>query len=447
MKSGIPLAGVAPVVQDVAMSARAPLFLAFRYLRPRRSFVSVITLISVLGVAVGVLMMVVVRAVMLGFEADFRATLMGAEPHVLLVAGAQTPAEPDWRAALDRARSRPETASAAPYAGGMLYLAVGDRQTGAQTFGLEVAGAQPVLAKLARHLVGGDLKLAPGTIVLPDYQAGELGVDVGDEISVYAGGNVNAAVRDYSRANEEEDATRKKAILESIRLHPQPLIVAGILRSDTGGYNAYVALETGRRLFRLDGGAVTGVAVELVEPEAAADFRDRLQPQLPGWALTLWTDAGEARLAAMRNEQTMMQFVLSIIALVAAFSVMNTTITVTTQKRREIGVLAALGCRRGQILGIFLNQAGVVGLLGTGLGLGGSLLVLWLRDDLRSLLAAATGGQVHAVEGVFLSTIPALVRPWDVTLTCLTSLGLCLLAGLIPAWFAARVDPAVALRD
>jgi lipoprotein-releasing system permease protein len=168
---------------------------------------------------------------------------------------------------------------------------------------------------------------------------------------------------------------------------------------------------------------------------------------LPGWEFTLWTDAGEARLAAMRNEQTMMQFVLSIIALVAAFSVMNTTITVTTQKRREIGVLAALGCRRGQILGIFLNQAGVVGLLGTGLGLGGSLLVLWLRDDLRALLAAATGGQVHAVEGVFLATIPALVRPGDVVLTCLTSLGLCLLAGLIPAWFAARVDPAVALRD
>ncbi len=431
------------VVHDGVMPARAPLFLAFRYLRPRRSFVSVITVISVLGIAVGVLMMVVVRAVMLGFEADFRATLMGAEPHVLLAAGAQAPAEPDWRAVLERVRSLPETVSAAPYAGGMLYLAAGDRQTGAQTFGLDPVGAQPVLAKLARHLLGGDLKLAPGTIVLPDYQAGELGVDVGDEISVYAGSNV----REYSRANEEADEGRRRAILEAIRLNPQTLKVAGILRSETGGYNAYVSLETGRRLFRLEGQAVSGLAVELAEPEVATAFRDLLQPSLSGWQWTLWTDAGEARLAAMRNEQTMMQFVLSIIALVAAFSVMNTTITVTTQKRREIGVLAALGCRRGQILGIFLNQAGVVGLLGTGLGLGGSLLVLWLRDDLRALLAAATGGQVHAVEGVFLSTIPALLRPGDVAVTCLTSLGLCLLAGLIPAWFAARVDPAVALRD
>jgi lipoprotein-releasing system permease protein len=447
VRGGIPVAASPRLVQDGGMPARAPLFLALRYLRPRRSFLSVITLISVLGVAVGVLMMVVVRAVMLGFEADFRATLMGAEPHVLLAAGDKTPAGPDWQAVLERVRRESGTVSAAPYAGGMLYLAAGDRQTGAQTFGLEIAAAQPVLAKLARHLLDGDLDLKPGTVVLPDYQAAELGVGVGDEISVYAGNNVNAAVRDYSRANEEADAARRRAILEAIRLNPQPLVVAGILRSETGGYNAYVDLDTGRRLFSLGDGAVTGLAVELTRPEAAEDYRDRLQPQLPGWEFTLWTDAGEARLAAMHNEQVMMQFVLSIIALVAAFSVMNTTITVTTQKRREIGVLAALGCRRGQILGIFLNQAGVVGLLGTGLGLGGSLLVLWLRDDLRALLAVVTGGQVHAVEGVFLSTIPALVRPWDVALTCLTSFGLCLLAGLIPAWFAARVDPAVALRD
>ncbi len=441
------MAVAASVVHDDVMSARAPLFLAFRYLRPRRSFVSVITVISVLGIAVGVLMMVVVRAVMLGFEADFRATLMGSEPHVLLAAGTPAPAEADWRAVLERVLTQPEVVSVAPYAGGMLYLAAGDRQSRAETYGLEPSGARPMLAKLARHLLDGDLDLAPGTIVLPDHQAGMLGVELGDEISVYAGDNVNAAMREYSRANEEDDPGHRRAILEAIRLHPQTLVVSGILRSETGGYNAYVSLETGRRLFRLEEQAVSGLAVELVEPEAATTYRDLVQPRLPGWRFTLWTDAGEARLAAMRNEQTMMQFVLSIIALVAAFSVMNTTITVTTQKRREIGVLAALGCRRGQILGIFLNQAGVVGLLGTGLGLAGSLLVLWLRDDLRALLAAATGGQVHAVEGVFLATIPALVRPWDVTLTCVTSLGLCLLAGLIPAWFAARVDPAVALRD
>jgi lipoprotein-releasing system permease protein len=149
----------------------------------------------------------------------------------------------------------------------------------------------------------------------------------------------------------------------------------------------------------------------------------------------------------MRNEQTMMQFVLSIIALVAAFSVMNTTITVTTQKRREIGVIAAIGGKRGQIVNVFLIQATIVGVLGTVIGLIGSLLVLHLRNDVREFLALLTGGQIHAVEGVFLSSIPAHIQPWDVALTCTTSILLCILAGFLPAWFAARMEPASALRD
>jgi lipoprotein-releasing system permease protein len=126
---------------------------------------------------------------------------------------------------------------------------------------------------------------------------------------------------------------------------------------------------------------------------------------------------------------------------------MNTTITVTTQKRREIGVLAAIGGRQDQIVGVFLLQAVIVGVLGTGIGLVGSLLVLWLRNDVRELLTMVTGGQVHAVEGVFLSSIPAHLQPWDVAVTCLISILLCIVAGFLPAWFATRMEPAEALRD
>ncbi len=425
------------------MLKSASLFLALRHLRPRRSFVSVITIISVLGVAVGVLMMIVVRAVMLGFEVDFRDTLMGSEPHVLISRAGSGPA---WQDALAGVRARPETVSAAPYAGGMLYMAAGDYQTGGPALALPPAQALPVLEKLRRHLLAGSLDLKEGTIVLSDHHAGQLGVDVGGEISVYAGQNVNEAVRQYSRANEEDAAENKKAILDAIRLRPRKLAVAGILRAETGGYTAWLGLETGKDIFQPAGG-VTGIAIELANPERAVEFQAAAAPELPGWGFTLWTDAGEARLAAMRNEQTMMQFVLSIIALVAAFSVMNTTITVTTQKRKEIGVLAALGAPRGQVVRVFVLQAAIVGVLGTGFGVTGALLVLWLREDIRALLAALTGGQIHAVEGVFLSSIPAFIQPVDVALTCLISLVLCLLAGLIPAWAAARVEPAEALRD
>ena len=149
----------------------------------------------------------------------------------------------------------------------------------------------------------------------------------------------------------------------------------------------------------------------------------------------------------MSNERIMMWIVLMIIAVVAAFSVMNTTITVTTQKRREIGVLTALGSRQSQIIGIFVSQAAVVGTLGTVIGLALSGLVLWLRDDIRMGIAVLSGGNTDSASGMFLATIPAQIDPAFITLTCLGSITLCLLAALPPAWLAARVDPAVALRD
>lgn len=429
------------------MLNNAALFLALRYLRPRRSFVSVITLISILGVAVGVLMMIVVRAVMMGFEADFRETLMGAKPHLLFSqsADAGASAKP-WPEALQEVRREQEVISGTAYAGGLLYLANGDLQTRTVLLGIPPADAPRHLRKITPHLLAGNLSLEAGTLVLGDQYANELGAQIGDELSVYASQNVNNAVRQYSDANEADDEASRKAILDKIRLHPQKLRVSGILNQEAAGFIAYTSLATGQELFQL-GSGVTGIALELANPQLAANLAADLRARFPGWKTELWSDDDSARLAAMGNEQTMMQFVLSIIALVAAFSVMNTTITVTTQKRREIGVLAAIGGRQDQIVGVFLLQAVIVGVLGTGIGLVGSLLVLWLRNDVRELLTMVTGGQVHAVEGVFLSSIPAHLQPWDVAVTCLISILLCIVAGFLPAWFATRMEPAEALRD
>ncbi len=428
------------------MPAPASLFLALRYLRPRRSFVSIITLISILGVAVGVLMMIVVRAVMMGFEVDFRETLMGAKSHVLFSQDTGSASARPWPESLKIIRANAEVISATPYAGGLLYLANGDFQTGTQVIGISTADAPRHLRKITPHLLAGTLSLADGTLVLSDRNAEELGINLGDEVSVYAAENVNDAVRQYSDANEQDDDAKRKAILEKIRLNAQKLKVVGIVNHEAAGFLAYTSLTTGQQLFKL-GQEVTGIASELAHPEDSADLATALHSQLPGWKAQLWSDDDSARLAAMRNEQTMMQFVLSIIALVAAFSVMNTTITVTTQKRREIGVIAAIGGKRGQIVNVFLIQATIVGVLGTVIGLIGSLLVLHLRNDVREFLALLTGGEIHAVEGVFLSSIPAHIQPWDVALTCTTSILLCILAGFLPAWFAARMEPASALRD
>ena len=143
----------------------------------------------------------------------------------------------------------------------------------------------------------------------------------------------------------------------------------------------------------------------------------------------------------------MMWFVMSFVILVAAFSVMNTTITVTVQKRREIGILTALGSRISQIVGIFMSQALVVALLGTVLGYVGGMTVLWLRNDIREWVGKHLGRKIFDPAIYGLESLPAFTEPLDIVVICTVSVILCLAAAFLPAYFAARVDPAVALRD
>ena len=426
------------------MPQDAPTFLALRYLRPKRSFVSVITLVSLAGVAVGVLMMIVVKSVMLGFDADFRETLLGSEAHLRLERGEDSaPArEAD---VLAQARAHPQTLSASPYAGGILYARLGDYQAGFPVLGFAPGEAAAPVEKVRRHLLEGDLTLADGTVVLSDFASRALGAKLGDEISVYDSQAVNRAARQFKAAMDETDAEKKKALHRAIRLGSRPLRVAGIFRGESGGLTGYTSLATGRELFHLAPDAITGVALELRDPYAVPTVAEALA--FPGWKARTWLDEGEARLAAMRNEQILMTVILWIIAVVAAFAVMNTTITVTTQKRKEIGVLTALGCRTRDIVRLFTIKAAIIGGLGVALGVALSLLVLWLRNDLRALIAQATASQVHAIEGVFLAEIPARLSWLNVGLAAGGSFLLCLLAGFLPAWFAARLEPAEALRD
>lgn len=427
------------------MPKDASLFLALRYLRPQRSFVSVITIVSLLGVAVGVLMLIVVKSVMLGFDTDFRETLLGSEPHLRLERNLTEPGGPDWEELLATTRLHPSVLSATAFAGGTLYAGFGDAQAGFPVLGIDPPAATALLAKLETHLIEGSLDLGDGEIVLSDFAARQLGATIGDEITVYESSAVNRAARKFQEAINETDRDRQMEMRRAISLDSRKATVAAILRGETGGYNAYASLVTGRDWFHL-GDSVTGMVFELKTPYEAAEVAKALLPDV-GWVAHTWLDEGEARLAAMRNEQIMMTIILWIIAVVAAFSVMNTTITVTTQKRREIGVLTALGCRAGDIVRIFVTKAAIIGGLGVLIGLSLSLLALWFRNDLRNAIASLTSSQVHAIEGVFLAEIPSHLTFTDVALACGGSFVLCLVAALLPAWFAARLDPAVALRD
>lgn len=434
-----------------AMLSNATIFLARRYLRAKRSFVSVITVISILGVAVGVLAMIVISAVMQGFEGEFRQSLIGSEPHILLHPQNHKPSDVQPVAAvLDKLRGQPEVLAACSYINGAMYAEREGTQSGIDdVFGLPADGARFYMAKIAKHHLEGTLTLRDGGVVCPDYIAAQLNAHPDDKISVYASTNVTSAVQRFRTASDEQDEAKRHAAYKEIKLHPQELTLLGYTRAETAGPYGYTTLATAQQIFGL-GEQVSGVLIELHQPGEVKAVMQRFTTAgiVPdGWSASLWTDAGDARLAAMSNERIMMGIVLMIIFIVAAFSVMNTTITVTTQKRREIGMLTALGSRQSQIIGIFVSQAAVVGTVGTVIGLGVSGLVLWLRNDLRAGIAMLSGGNANSAEGMFLATIPAHIDPWFILATCIGSITLCLLAALPPAWLAARVDPAVALRD
>ncbi|MBE2287128.1 MAG: FtsX-like permease family protein [Prosthecobacter sp.] len=432
------------------MLSNATLFLARRYLRAKRSFVSVITIVSILGVAVGVLMMIVVSSVMKGFEGEFRKVLIGSEPHVLLHPQNKKPASPQAAAeVLAKVKAQPEVLAASTYISSAMYAEREGQQSGMDVIGLPADGATFYMAKIAKHRVEGSLELKHGGLVCADYIAGQLDAHPGDKISVYAATNVTTAVQRFRVASDEQDEKKRHAAYKEIKLHPKEIILQGSVRAETAGVYGYTTLETAQQIFGL-GDQVSGILIELKQPGDVKEVIKRFEAAniIPaGWNAALWTDAGDARLAAMSNERVMMWIVLMIIAVVAAFSVMNTTITVTTQKRREIGVLTALGSRQGQIISIFVAQAAFVGTLGTVIGLVLSGLVLTFRDDIRMGIAVLSGGNADSASGMFLATIPAQIEPWFVAVTCIGSISLCLLAALPPAWLAARVDPAVALRD
>ncbi len=432
------------------MLSNATFFLARRYLRAKRSFVSVITLISILGVAVGVLMMIVVSSVMKGFEGEFRKVLIGSQPHILLHPEGKKPT--DVKSAADvlaKVRQQPDVLDASSYINSVMYAEHDGLQSGMDVLGLPEDGAKFYMAKLAKHKLEGSLELVPDGVVCADYLTGQLNAHPGDKISVYASSNVTSAVKRYHAAMDLQDKTKQQAAYDQIKLNPKEIKLVGSIRSDTGGTYGYVTLATAQQIFGF-GDQISGVLIELKQPGDVKDVIKRFTAAgiVPtGWSASLWTDEGDARLAAMSNERVMMWIVLLIIAVVAAFSVMNTTITVTMQKRREIGVLTALGSRQSQIIGIFVSQAAFVGTLGTLTGLVLSGLVLHFRDDIRMGIAVLSGGSASADSGMFLATIPAQIEPWFIVVTCIGSITLCLLAALPPAWLAARVDPAVALRD
>lgn len=429
----------------------APLFLALRYLRPTRSFISVITVISMLGVMLGVGVLVFVMSVFSGWQREFRQMLIGFEPHAMVqpMNSRDEPAASQWREVRKTLAAHPEVASAVPIAEGVVFVENESSLQGVRVIGMADEADNALLQKLKKHLKEGKFDLKGDSIVLSDKFAREIGAKIGDTLVVHAAESVDQFIQQVREIPEDTEEKKRAEALDNVTVLSKDLTLVATLRADTAGLRGYVPLHIAQEFFNLDSN-VSGIELELkdadnAEPILDAIYRSGGIPETWGW--NTWVQEHGPMLESVENQRTMMWFILLFIMLVAAICVMNTTITVTVKKRREIGILTALGTRAWQIIAIFVSQAGIVALFGVVAGLGGGFFFLGIRNWLRDQIAALTGRDIFPQDIYFLSSIPAHTNLADLFTICTTAVALCLLAALVPAWFAARVDPAVALRD
>ncbi|MBA3607051.1 MAG: ABC transporter permease [Chthoniobacterales bacterium] len=422
------------------------LFLALRYLKPKRTFVSIITLVSVFGVTLGVMVLILVIAVMTGFDRELRQKVIDFDAHILVTTESVMN---NWRDRTVQIRNTPNVVATAPYIQGPVIVEFQGRRLAPMIRGIDPVEEEKVIP-LRKFIKLGKLDLDGDKTALGVELAQKLGMTVGDKLTVYSPGNLGEVLDKLKELDQKQGEEKQRAVddLREVVL-PKELTVTAIF--ETGQYLhdsefLLVPIFVGQELYGL-GDALHGLTVKTTNPDNAFEVKQAIEKflQPPEYAQT-WIEMNKQYFDAVSLERTVMAFLLFFIVIVAAFGIMNTLITVTVQKRREIGIMKAVGASIGQIMGVFLFQGIVVGIFGTLSGLGMGMLLIRFRNEFSRWLANTLQIEIFPRSVYQFSEIPAEVIPSDVVRICVAAFIICSLAALIPAYFAARVDPVKALR-
>ena len=410
------------------------LILGWRYTRAgratrRNGFISFISGVSMLGIALGVAALIVVLSVMNGFQKEVRDRMLGVLSHIELY-DASGQAIPDLNAVLTTVRQHPEVVGAAPYVGAQALLARGEDMKGAIVRGIDPA-QEPQVADLAKDLSQTSLpRLVPGGfgVILGGELARSLGVGMGDTVTLIApSGQVTPA-----------------GVVPRVR----QMNVVGTFDSGHYEYDSALALlhvEDAARIFRVEG--PTGVRIKIRDLHQAREVAISLAGQLPeGMLVKDWTRQNRTWFAAVQLEKRMMFIILTLIVAVAAFNLVSTLVMTVTDKRADIAILRTLGASPKSIMGVFMVQGAMVGVIGTGLGLLLGLGIAFNIDTIVPALERALGASFLPQDVYLISRMPSDPQRADILPIAVISLILSFVATIYPSWRASRVNPAEALR-
>jgi lipoprotein-releasing system permease protein len=409
------------------------LFIGLRYLKARRqeTFISLITLISILGVMIGVMTLNVVMAVMTGFEETLRDRLLGINAHIALLKSGDQLAE--YEELLQRVIKQEGVVAASPAIYGQVMLTSGSRVSGVVVRGVDPERVNAVV-DLQRYMKQGsiaglkqqnpvqieDRKIMLPGVIMGERLAAQLGVFVGSPIQVVSPLGSPTAI----------------GVIPKVRR----FVVTGLLNtgmSEIDSTLVFMGLADAQKFFEL-GDAVSNIEIRVKDVNQSRQIADQIQLQLGFPYLTEdWTRLWPNLFSALQLEKTVYFLVLLLMVLIGAFNIISTLVMVVMEKRKDIAILMSMGATRASIRKIFLLKGLIIGVVGTTLGLFLGLLVCTLIAQYRFELP----------KDVFLiSTVPVRIYLSNFMIVTVASFMVCLLASLYPARQAAKLDPVEIIR-
>jgi lipoprotein-releasing system permease protein len=407
------------------------LWIGLRYTRAKRRnhFISFITFISVLGIALGITALITVLSVMNGFEQEIRARILGMAAHATVSSIGEPISE--WRKLAALTRQHPEVIGAAPYVQAEAMLNYGKQVSGAAIRGV-LPEVEPEVSEVADKMKVGrldDLKPGGFGIVLGSELATLLGVTHGDKLTVVT----------------PQATVTPAGILPRVKR----FTVVGVFEVGMYEYDRGVALmhiEDASKLFQLDGG-VNGVRLKLADLYQAPALARQLAAEFPdGLLVNDWTRLHANYFAAVQQEKRVMFIILTLIIAVGVFNIVSTLVMLVTDKEADIAILRTLGATPTSVMGVFFVQGTLIGLFGTLLGLAGGVALALNVETLVPAIERAFDVQFLSPDVYYISRFPSDLHGADVVKTGIVAFLLSMLATLYPAWRAARVQPAQALR-
>jgi lipoprotein-releasing system permease protein len=395
----------------------------------RNGFISFISGVSMLGIGLGVAALIIVLSVMNGFRKEVQDRMLSVISHVEVLSS-DGAALPDWQATAAKARQNPQVIGAAPFVAAQALIARGDELRGAIVRGIspvDEATVTDIAAQLKDTVFA---RLVPGQwgVVLGIELARTLGVRQGDKVTVMApGGQVTPA-----------------GVVPRLK----QLTVVGVF--DAGHYEydstlALVHVDDAAKLFRVEG--PTGVQLKLKDLNQAREVSSQLAQSFgPQVQVRDWTSTNRNWFAAVQLEKRLMFIILTLIVAVAAFNLVSTLVMTVTDKRADIAILRTLGASPRSVMGIFMVQGALSGVIGTLAGVAFGLLIAFNVDVIVPAIERALSVSFLPSSVYLISRMPSEPQSGDIVPIVVISLVLSFVATLYPSWRASRVQPAEALR-